>query len=125
MYIEESLGTLFVVVRSGVGLRYIMDDSERIPLTLAQNGIFDDLDEELTYGTTNIRVFEVDLVTCKLAETKELGDRAFFIDHNASRSVQPCKFSESSQIIFILRMIIGKHTLFLKKAVAWTWVFST
>ncbi|KAG5618264.1 hypothetical protein H5410_018088 [Solanum commersonii] len=58
LYIVESLGTLFIVVRHGVGLRCITDDSERIPLTLTQDDIFDDLDEELTYGTTNIRVFE-------------------------------------------------------------------
>ncbi|KAH0703348.1 hypothetical protein KY285_017626 [Solanum tuberosum] len=89
LYIVESLGTLFIVVRHGVGLRCITDDRERIPLTLTQDDIFDDLDEELTYGTTNIRVFEVDLVTGKLTQTKELGDRAFFIGHNASRSVQP------------------------------------
>ncbi|XP_049396658.1 F-box protein SKIP23-like [Solanum stenotomum] len=91
-YIVESLGTLFIVVRYGVGIRYITDDSERIPLTLTQDDIFDDLDEELTYGTTNIRVFEVDLVTGKLTQTKELGDTAFFIGHNASRSVQPSQF---------------------------------
>ncbi|KAK6795233.1 hypothetical protein RDI58_008686 [Solanum bulbocastanum] len=70
LYIVESLGTLFIVVRHGVGLRRITADSERIPLTLTQYDIFDDLDEELTYGTTNIRVFEVDLVTGKLTQTK-------------------------------------------------------
>ncbi|KAH0688289.1 hypothetical protein KY284_018842 [Solanum tuberosum] len=91
-YIVESLGTLFIVVREGLMLRYITDDIERIPLTLTQDDIFDDLDGELTYGTTNIDVFEVDLVSGKLTQTKELGDTAFFIGHNASRSVQPCQF---------------------------------
>ncbi|KAG5618350.1 hypothetical protein H5410_018174 [Solanum commersonii] len=74
-YIVESLGTLFIVVRKGLMLRYITDDRERIPLTLTQDNIFDDLDGD-----------------GKLTQTKELGDRAFFIGHNASRSVQPCQF---------------------------------
>ncbi|OIT19892.1 hypothetical protein A4A49_62148 [Nicotiana attenuata] len=104
LYIVESLGSLFIVVRYGGMLRYVTDDSERIPLTRIQDDdqaiIYDEEydddeekeDEELTYGTTNFRVFELDLVTCKLKQTKELGDRALFIGHNASRSVQASQF---------------------------------
>ncbi|KAL3374583.1 hypothetical protein AABB24_006188 [Solanum stoloniferum] len=91
LYILESLGSLFVVLRNGVHLRYFRDDCDRIPLTFIR---FEDEDgeEDLTYGTTDFRVFQVDLASGKVTETRELGDRAFFVGYNASLSVQASKF---------------------------------
>ncbi|WMV21435.1 hypothetical protein MTR67_014820 [Solanum verrucosum] len=68
LYILESLGSLFVVSRKGVHLRYFRD------------------------GTTDFRVFQVDLASGKGTETRELGDRAFFVGYNASISVQASQF---------------------------------
>ncbi|XP_049348511.1 F-box protein At2g17690-like [Solanum verrucosum] len=68
LYILESLESLFVVSRKGVHLRYFRD------------------------GTTDFRVFQVDLASGKGTETRELGDRAFFVGYNASISVQASQF---------------------------------
>ncbi|XP_015163208.1 uncharacterized protein [Solanum tuberosum] len=88
--ILESLGSLFVIARYGVQLRLVQDDCDRIPLTVFPEGeIREDMVwEDLTYGTTNFRVFQVDLAAVKMTETRELGDAAFFLGANASLSVQ-------------------------------------
>lgn len=52
LYIVESLGLLFVVVRCGVQVRPIQGESDRI--------IYED-DTEYTYETTNFIVFELNL----------------------------------------------------------------
>ncbi|XP_004236020.1 F-box protein At2g26160 [Solanum lycopersicum] len=90
LYILESLGSLFVIARYGVQLRLVQDDSDRIPLTLLPEGDTseDGLWENITYGTTNFRVFQFDSAAVKLIETRELGDAAFFVGANASISVQ-------------------------------------
>ncbi|XP_059303953.1 F-box protein SKIP23-like [Lycium ferocissimum] len=98
-YILESLGSLFVVLRNGIRLRQVKDDCDRIPLRLiprltSQEGI--------TYGTTDFRVFQVDLPAGKATQTRELGDRAFFLGANASLSVQASHFPgiKSNHIYF-------------------------
>ncbi|MCD7447936.1 AAA ATPase cdc48 [Datura stramonium] len=75
LYILESLGSLFVVARHGVLLRQVEDDCHRFPLTYIRE---EDEEEDLIYGTTNFRVFQVDLAAGKVTETRELGDTAFF-----------------------------------------------
>ncbi|KAH0690387.1 hypothetical protein KY290_018622 [Solanum tuberosum] len=93
LYIVESLGSLFVIVRNGVQFRSLRDDSDRIPLTLLPEEVEDDgIEEELTYGTTIFHVFQVDLAAGKMTETRELGDAAFFLGANASISVQASQF---------------------------------
>ncbi|XP_059303976.1 F-box protein At2g26160-like [Lycium ferocissimum] len=92
LYIVESLGSLFVIVRYGVQFRAIKDDSDRIPLTLIPAERIEEQEEELTYGTTNFRVFQVNLATCKVTQTRELGERAFFLGANSSLSVQASQF---------------------------------
>ncbi|XP_049396158.1 uncharacterized protein At1g65760-like [Solanum stenotomum] len=98
LYILESLGSLFVVVRHGVRFR---DDGhgDRFPLTYIR---FEDEEEDCIYGTTNFRVFQVDLPDGKVTETRELGDRAFFIGHSASLSIQASQFPgiKSNHIYF-------------------------
>ncbi|KAH0690386.1 hypothetical protein KY290_018621 [Solanum tuberosum] len=69
------------------------DDCDRIPLTFIP--IADERevqDDEYTYGTRNFRVFQVDLAAGKMAETRELGDTAFFLGANTSLSVQASQF---------------------------------
>ncbi|KAK4350536.1 hypothetical protein RND71_029849 [Anisodus tanguticus] len=89
-YILESLGSLFVVSRHGVNIRPVKYDCERIPLTLLPEEGF--LEEDLTYGTTDFHVFQIDLAAGKVTETRELGDMAFFLVANASHSVQASQF---------------------------------
>ncbi|XP_049396959.1 probable F-box protein At1g65740 [Solanum stenotomum] len=93
LYIVESLGSLFVILRYGVQLRLPKDDCDRIPLTFIpiadERGV---QDVEYTYGTRNFRVFQVDLAVGKMAETRELGDMAFFLGANTSLSVQASQF---------------------------------
>ncbi|XP_015162842.1 putative F-box protein At1g65770 [Solanum tuberosum] len=91
LYILESLGSLFVILRNGVQFRPLKDDSERIPLTLLPEED-DEVEGELTHGTTIFRVFQVDLAAGKMVETKELGDAGFFLGANASLSVQASQF---------------------------------
>nr|XP_016497260.1 PREDICTED: F-box/kelch-repeat protein At3g18720-like [Nicotiana tabacum] len=90
LYILESLGSLFVVVRVGGRARHVKDDYDRIPLTfIPVEGVV----AELTYGTTDFQVFQVDLASGKVTRTKELGDRSFFfLGANASISVQASQF---------------------------------
>ncbi|KAH0690571.1 hypothetical protein KY289_017929 [Solanum tuberosum] len=97
LYILESLGSLFVIARYGVQLRLVQDDCDRVPLTIIpiiqiiqeEEEIREDMVcEDITYGTTNFRVFQVDLAAVKMTETRELGDAAFFLGANASLSVQ-------------------------------------
>ncbi|WMV21358.1 hypothetical protein MTR67_014743 [Solanum verrucosum] len=101
LYILESLGSLFVVVRHGVRFRDVQDDGhgDRFPLTYIR---FEDEEEDCIYGTTNFRVFQVDLPDGKVTETRELGDRAFFIGHSASLSIQASQFPgiKSNHIYF-------------------------
>ncbi|PHT53942.1 hypothetical protein CQW23_08404 [Capsicum baccatum] len=99
LYILESLGSLFVVVRHGVQPRYVEDDGDRIPLTYIR---MEGEEKDQIYGTTNFRVFQVDLAAGKVTETRELGDTTFFIGNNASLSVQASQFSgiKSNHIYF-------------------------
>ncbi|KAF3639326.1 putative transcription factor bHLH47-like [Capsicum annuum] len=99
LYILESLGSLFVVVRHGVQTRYAEDDGDRFPLTYIR---MEGEEKDEIYGTTNFRVFQVDLAAGKVTETRESGDRAFFIGNNASLSVQASQFSgiKSNHIYF-------------------------
>ncbi|KAH0762737.1 hypothetical protein KY290_018810 [Solanum tuberosum] len=99
LYILESLGSLFVIVPYGVQLRLVQDDCDRIPLTVFPEGeIREDMVwEDITCGTTNFRVFQVDLAAVKMTETRELGDAKIFM----------------------------KHTSPMKKEEAWTWGCST
>lgn len=90
LYIVESLGSLFVILRDGVHLRLPKDDRDRIPLKLIPDD--DDDDDDYTYGTTNFRVFQVDSAAGIMTETRELGDTAFFLGANSSLSVQACQF---------------------------------
>ncbi|KAF3669618.1 putative plant intracellular Ras-group-related LRR protein 7-like [Capsicum annuum] len=92
LYILESLGSLFVISRYGVRVRPIEDDCDSFPLTLRPDERELLGDGEFTYGTTDFRVFQVDLVTGKVTETEELGDMAFFLGANASLSVQASQF---------------------------------
>ena len=46
-----------------------------------------------TYGTTEFKVFEVDLGGGKWKELKSLGNRALFFGHNSSISVEAFDFS--------------------------------
>ncbi|XP_016495095.1 putative F-box protein At5g55150 [Nicotiana tabacum] len=90
LYILESLGSLFVVVRDGVQVRHVKDDCDRIPLTILPES---NIKEDVTYGTTNFRVFQVDLAAGKATQTRELGDSFFFLVlYNASLSVQASQF---------------------------------
>ncbi|XP_060212960.1 F-box protein At2g26160-like [Lycium barbarum] len=100
LYILESLGSLFVVVRDDVYIKPVKDDCDtrmRFPLTyvpwegasVLQDG------EKLIYGTTAFRVFQVDIAVdgkVKVTQTKELGDRAFFLGANSSLSIQASQF---------------------------------
>ncbi|PHT53941.1 hypothetical protein CQW23_08403 [Capsicum baccatum] len=99
LYILESLGSLFVVVRHGVQTRYAEDDGDRFPLTYIR---MEGEEKDEIYGTTNFRVFQVDLAAGKVTETRELGDTAFLIGNNASLSVQASQFSgiKSNHIYF-------------------------
>ncbi|XP_060171462.1 putative F-box protein At1g65770 [Lycium barbarum] len=74
-YILESLGSLFVVMQSGKEIRDPGDDNE-----------------VLTYGTTHFHVYRVNLAARKLKETRDIGDRSFFLGANASLSVQAAQF---------------------------------
>ena len=91
-YILESLGSLFAVTQSGVGLRYVEDDSERIRLTLIP-AIYDH-DEVIRCmsGTIFFFVFKIDLDAHIYTPITDLGDRAFFLGANASFSVQASQF---------------------------------
>ncbi|XP_019237327.1 PREDICTED: putative F-box protein At1g65770 [Nicotiana attenuata] len=96
-YIVESLGSLFIVVRHGVQICKVKDDCDRmrIPLTYIVSENQEELrdGEELRYGTESFRVFKVDLAAAgKVTETRELGERAFFLGANASLSVQASQF---------------------------------
>ncbi|KAM3246976.1 hypothetical protein P3L10_008743 [Capsicum annuum] len=89
-YMLESLGSLVVVLRNGIQLREVKDDHARVQLTRIRiEGIGE---EELTYGTTDFQVFQVDLATSKVTEMRELGDIAFFLGAYASLSVQASQF---------------------------------
>ncbi|XP_049348802.1 F-box protein At4g35733-like [Solanum verrucosum] len=90
LYILESLGSLFVVVRYGVHFRLVQDDWDMIPLTLVPRPYH--VGVEVTYGTRYFRVSRVDLAASKMTETKELGDAAFFLGANASLSVQASRY---------------------------------
>ncbi|PHU23775.1 hypothetical protein BC332_08882 [Capsicum chinense] len=92
LYILESLGSLFVISRYGVQVRPIEDDCVSFPLTLRPDERELLGDGEFTNGTTDFRVFQVDLATGKVTETEELGDMAFFLGANASLSVQASQF---------------------------------
>nr|XP_016496506.1 PREDICTED: F-box protein SKIP23-like [Nicotiana tabacum] len=97
LYIVESLGSLFIVVRDGVQISQVKDDCDRmrIPLTYIVGENEEELrdGEELRYGTKQFGVFKVDLAAAgKVTETRELGERAFFLGANASLSVQTSQF---------------------------------
>ncbi|XP_019226064.1 PREDICTED: putative F-box protein At1g65770 [Nicotiana attenuata] len=66
-----------------------------------------------TYQTTNIQVFQVDLAVGKMIETRDLGDRAFFLGANASLSVQASQFPgiKCNHIYFTDNCLI-EHTEF-------------
>ncbi|PHT53858.1 hypothetical protein CQW23_08320 [Capsicum baccatum] len=90
----ESLGSLFVVSRNGVRFRNAIDDSDMVSLTLNPIEI-QDIEEDvsnITYGTTNIRVYQVDLPDGKVTETRDLRGMAFFLGANASLSVQASQY---------------------------------
>ncbi|KAH0693474.1 hypothetical protein KY285_020571 [Solanum tuberosum] len=91
-YILESLGSLFVVVQSGVGLRCVQDDHERILLTYIPTVNDDEEDMSYAYGTINFVVFKIDLDAHRNTPIRDLGDRAFFLGANASFSVQAFQF---------------------------------
>ncbi|KAF3614518.1 putative plant intracellular Ras-group-related LRR protein 7-like [Capsicum annuum] len=74
------------------GVRPIEDDCESFPLTLRPDERELLGDGEFTYGTTDFRVFQVDLAAGKVTETNELRDMAFFLGANASLSVQASQF---------------------------------
>ncbi|XP_019236630.1 PREDICTED: uncharacterized protein LOC109216868 [Nicotiana attenuata] len=88
-YILESLGSLFVVVRNGCQLRLPIDDFDRIPLTFIQQV---ENDENLIHGTLEFIVYRVDLAAGQGTQTRELGDRAFFLGASASLLVQASEF---------------------------------
>ncbi|KAH0698420.1 probable F-box protein At1g65740 [Solanum tuberosum] len=91
-YILESLGSLFVVVQQFVGLSYKYVSDEGIP----PSPILGEDDEEETvsntYRTKKFLVYKIDLDACEATPTKDLGDRAFFLGHNSSISVQASQF---------------------------------
>ncbi|XP_049366233.1 F-box protein At2g26160-like [Solanum verrucosum] len=95
LYILESLGSLFVVARYGV---VELREDHKLRLSL------DDIrfEDNYIYGTISFRVFQVDLAGGKVTETRELGDRAFFVGHSASLSVQASQFPgiKSNHIYF-------------------------
>ncbi|KAK4734503.1 hypothetical protein R3W88_008764 [Solanum pinnatisectum] len=90
LYILESLGSLFVVVRYAVHFRPIQDDCDMIPLTLVPRLYH--VGVEVTYGIRYFGVSRVDLAASKMMETKELGDATFFLGANASLSVQASRY---------------------------------
>lgn len=76
-------------MRVGCQARHVKDDCDRIPLTfIPVEGVV----AELTYGTTDFQVFQVNLAAGKVTPTKKLGDISFFLGANASLSVQPSQF---------------------------------
>nr|XP_018626869.1 uncharacterized protein LOC104097724 [Nicotiana tomentosiformis] len=88
LYILESVGSLFVVVRDGVQVRHVKDDCDRIPLTILPES---NIKEDVTYGTTNFRVFQVDLAAGKATQTRELegGGLDMGVFNLADGSIQP------------------------------------
>ncbi|KAK0586483.1 hypothetical protein LWI29_007793 [Acer saccharum] len=70
-YIVESLGRLLVVMRDGVCGRPIKEGSIGI-----------------TYGTTEFRVYEVDLSTDNWTRIKDLGNTSLFLGHSSSMSIE-------------------------------------
>ncbi|KAF3654357.1 putative transcription factor bHLH47-like [Capsicum annuum] len=82
----------FVEQLCWVNIRPIEDDCEIFPLTLRPDERELLGDGEFTYGTTDFRVFQVDLAAGKVTETNELRDMAFFLGANASLSVQASQF---------------------------------
>ncbi|KAF7151816.1 hypothetical protein RHSIM_Rhsim02G0229700 [Rhododendron simsii] len=88
-YIVESKGEVLVVVRDGHDLVFLGDygDEEE------DEDACSDLDESrIDYGTSEFRVFKVDLSNREWAELQSLGDNALFVGDNASISVQAAKF---------------------------------
>ncbi|KAL3371011.1 hypothetical protein AABB24_007841 [Solanum stoloniferum] len=83
-YILESLGSFFVVAQSGVGLRCVQDDRERILLTYIPSINDNEEDMSYAYGTRNFVVFKIDLEAHRNTTIRDLGDRAFFLGANAS-----------------------------------------
>ncbi|KAK3012547.1 hypothetical protein RJ639_009338 [Escallonia herrerae] len=77
LYLVESSGKLLVVSREGVMVRPV-----------DETGDVDEDNCELTYGTTSFQVFEVDLSNDGWTEVKNLGNRALFLGHNSSFSVE-------------------------------------
>ncbi|XP_055821697.1 putative F-box protein At5g55150 [Solanum dulcamara] len=91
-YILESLGSLFVAVQQFVYIRYVTDDRGRIPLTHIPGEDDDEENISYTYRTKTFLVYKFDLDNCKATQTRDLGDRAFFLGPNASLSVQASQF---------------------------------
>ncbi|KAI8569543.1 hypothetical protein RHMOL_Rhmol02G0286700 [Rhododendron molle] len=88
-YIVESKGEVLVVVRDGHDLVFLGDygDEEE------DEDVCSDLDESrIDYGTSEFRVFKVDLSNREWVELQSLGVNALFVGDNASISVQAAKF---------------------------------
>ncbi|XP_044485614.1 F-box protein SKIP23-like [Mangifera indica] len=77
LYMMESAGALIVVKR----MIYYEDS------------------EEVTYGTTGFKVFQVELRNNKWSEMKDLGNRTLFVGYNSSFSAESC-YCKSNCIYF-------------------------